>query len=1027
MGLSACAADDQHQVAPDVVGAEEDEVRVPASESISLEGKNDSTKLSHDNIVPGSEWVYIGLSRARRGLDYSVEYTSGTITFTQPVPDKSSIRVDYSYFQKNAVRPFFGGSKPAIAIQPGYATTLPEGMPGKEGPGTATYGINSMMHVGNRSVITGMWYVSAPQDFADPEKRSAVRRTDTPPMNRSTAGRLIVQNADVALGNLRVRLGYQNVGVGFTGFDQVRKLQGSASPTLGTLEKEKGIRRLDVAADLAVSAESDISVAMSRVQDGGAGLDSVILGFAGRGIIVNYGTREVGSGFRRFNDLREADRKQIGAEAGLRRSLLGVRFAGPGGNWNSLSMSRLTGDGGALTTRSADISFGGLRFTANTRTGMGFGRMSALDSQERTSMALAVRRQFDALSKAEAVTAADLNDFNKEAGLDRNNYLAHWTNGRLGAWFSSMNVSAANGDINRTAFDIRGRQFGFQWSRQSISAGFDRISSLQSIERSAFGNETGMTRTSFAGDYRFGNNELRVGASRVTDLGASFLRQSIDFRSPTLSLHAGLRDIDHAFTRIADLADGDRKELARDRGFRRTDLSLRYRPGNWLTVNFLLDNAFNATDGRLRNLNRQEVFYTPAKGPQVRLRSDVRRNVLSDGTLIGSSVQEVVLRQTLDLAGGLNLLVTGSSRSQKEADSEEQSEKTFNVRLESNQSAPLSFILDSVDGLRTGNLKESVRSVGIRSRLMPNLHAVGLVELIDRNDDNASGFFGVLGLDWTINKDLKMTLNLEEVGRGAYAGRRTRQFSLSGLVARRLLFLEDIKVGTGINMIGENGRRIGHDNALRMEAGLWGGRIEFATGEKLESSLGTYTTSRTMSIKSDPDPGKRTHFSYSAQDGVSAKGERLLRNQYAADAALWKNGKLAISIYTGTRGIPGREYELSGSTVNLVHRTSSGAKVSLDYSGSVDGTARKRGRSIGLGISGVLPSKAQYELQFGKAMVDEGGRLDEGNVFRVRYDHKISDDSFISFSARKRVGSTKGESGSDDGDLTARLDLEMVF
>lgn len=64
-------------------------------------GKGDNTRgpyfMPDKKLIPNSERVYVDAVRKLRGGDYSIDYLTGVINFTQPVDERFRISVDYEY------------------------------------------------------------------------------------------------------------------------------------------------------------------------------------------------------------------------------------------------------------------------------------------------------------------------------------------------------------------------------------------------------------------------------------------------------------------------------------------------------------------------------------------------------------------------------------------------------------------------------------------------------------------------------------------------------------------------------------------------------------------------------------------------------------------------------------------------------------------------------------------------------------------------------------------------------------------
>lgn len=869
----------------------------PATDLLTLESGSSVCRLSRPGIVDGSEWVYMGLSRAVRGLDYTIDYKTGAITTTKPVSSRTPVRVDYTY----SPLPTGGGVPPdglassgtrGLALIPVYQSGKIDHVLGKQS-GTITYGVDSLITLGGDSTLSGAWYMSGPQGSGLTGGRSAVLPNVDRPVREGKAGSLIEQNADIGLGIARLRVGCESVGQDF---------QGSSNSTAArqAIEKERGIKRIDVAGMIPAGV-GDLSFSSNRVLDKQGEISSSNIGFSRNGFAFSYGVREVSKDFKGFGRIREADASQMAAEAGLTRSLLGVRYGRSGIGSGSFSLSTLNGEGGGITTTGALVESGQFRFTYDARVGnAGFGRPDALNDQERSAMALAIRRQFSRTVSEKDVTARDKRQFNREAGLNRKNYLLEWRGTGFGAWLGRSSVTNAVDGLGRIWLGLQGKTFSLDWTRQSVGSGFDRLSSLQPVEMAAYGSERGTTRKSLTGSINFSGASAAFAGTAVSYGSTSIAQGSMDVKGPGLSFHAGYRVANPAYDRL------------------------------------------------------------------------------------------------------------------------------LTTHLESAAGKGISIVLDTIDAGSSDGRKETARSLSFHSKTGGGLGVSGLAQIIG-DAAGKSGVFGAIGLDWAINKDLVLRLNLENVGRGTNAGRRNRQFSLNGLLAKRLLILHDIKISSGLNTASLNGERIGCDNSLKIEAGLLGGNVVYASGDKLDSS-GDHIrrTSRLFTYKTDQSPSRTCRFACSIRTDATLSGESVTKREFSADTKLWRGGSVTCSGSTGggiTRGgaMPARACE-----IKINHRISGTTNVLAHYASSVNCLGKRGTRSLGLGVSGKLPN-AEYALEVGRALVDDGSSSNSGGELRIRYEHRFSESNYITFNAAKTVRPGKTDSKDTDPGNSARIDLRMEF
>lgn len=1021
-----------------------------ASEVLAGNGTRAGYVLGHGSVIPGSEWVYIGLRRATRSQDYTIDYASGTLFFTEPVRQSDSVRVDYRYAERTpADRSVTGpgalamsfGSPNKLNTQMGllynYRAAAPERGAGI--PDLLTYGVNAMTKLGESSSLSSLMYVAAPQNAR------RISLTATPTGAQSTKvkkDRLMLQNADLGMGKVRLKLGYQNVGQDFAGFAALRESNAAPTDVLNQLEKEKGIKRMSVALDVPAgsgsAAGSGLSFSINRISDSTDDITSQAFSYSSDRFAFNFGAREVGSRFARFKDLKEADRAQLAAELGMKRTNYGLLLrTGTAADskpvWSSLSFTQLKSDTGSLSYRAADLDLGKLKVQADVRKmDPTFNRMAALTDEERTRMALIARRQFNPKAQAADVTPADKAKVNLEAGLDRTNYIVQMESGQLNTWLSLSSIASDKGELSRSAFSIENRLFSLDYSHHSIDSTFSRLSSLQPIELSNYGNEYGMTRSSLGLALRLAGGKASFSNTRVTDhQGASVLRRAIDFNSQRLKFRANLQDIDPRFSRIMDLSDSDRAVLAKELGFRRSDYWINLQVSKALNIDSYLYDSTNATAGQAKSQTRHKIVYSPISGgPQITMFQDDYAYFSEDGNLSSYSRRKVTFDKTLGLAGGLLFKSLSDITTSQEGGGRRITTVIEQRHLESDQKASTSFTADTLDIDHDDGRFENTRALSLKTKAMRNVSLTASYANTDR-DSGKSETNGAFGFDWVINKDLKMGLNLANRDGGVKGSQQARQFSLSGLLAKRFLLFDNIRVGSGINTTQLTGRQIGCDNALKLEAGFLGGSILLDNSDRLNPKNGIYYTSRIFQYESSKDPKRWYHLTFFRQNLITPSGQPAEKRNYALDMKFSSRTSLTFTSYLGKDGQNGAVLPTGGTVLKINHLLANGMTLTADYSADENGLTGRRARTTGFGFSGTLSNKAVVEFYYGWAtLFDRAAGLGAGehtNVFRIKYDHKMDADHFITLTAQKKSGIDRSTINPYEGDTVARIDFGTVF
>lgn len=1008
---------------------------VATTEVLPGNGSRAGYVLGHSSVVPESEWVYVGARRAIRNKDYTIDYASGTLFFTEPVRSTDSVRVDYRYVpsargERSVASP---GALPLmlgknLQMNMLYSYRAGDADLGIGSPDILTYGVNSVTKLGETSQVSSLMYMSTPHRST---RMSITANPKAPGKNTQPPKRdkLMLQDADLGLGKVRLKLGFQDVGEDFAGFASMRESKSAPDDVLAMLEKEKGIKRMSFAAEVP-SAGGALNLSMGRIEDKGDEISTRAASYSTDRVKLDFSTREVGRGFTRFKSLREADAAQMAAEAGLKRSSYGLQFrtgAGADGApvWSGLRFTELEGDTGSLSWRSADLDLGMVKVQADVRKmDPQFNRMAALTDEERTRMALIARRQFNPAALASDVTAQDKAKVNQEAGLDRSSYLVRVDD----SWLSLSSVDSEKGGLNRSAVEIKKKRFGAYFTAHHIDQTFDRLSNLQPVELERYGNEYGMSRTEFGGRLALAGGEASLRSASVEDhQGAQVQRRSFDFASPRLKFRANFQDIDPRFSRIMDLSDSDRKLLVQERGFSRRDYTLKWQVTRGLSIDSYVYDSTNVTEGQTRSQDRHQIVYAPDKTREISLFMDDYSYVSETGNISSYSRRKFNLNQTFSgLGATMAFRSLNDVNAIHEADGRPVTTTISQYRVESDQASPTSFTLDMLDIDYGDGRFADTRGIGFKTRALKNLSLVGSYAQTHRESGPPEGN-GSFGMEWVVSKDLALMFKMANRDGGAQGSRQEHSFTMKGLLAHRLLWFRDIKVDTSSNSTVLTGRQIGCDNGLKLEAGFLGGSLLFDNSDKLNPKNGIYYTSRVFQYQSDSNPDKWYHLTLFRQNLTTPSGQPARKRNYAMDMRLSPATKFTLASHYGKDGKNGEVIAVGGTVLKLSHQLGKEMSLVADYSMDVNDETQRRAAVSGIGILGKLAGKDAFELYVGRAELTEKLCAESKLVFRVKYDHKVDADRFLTLTAERKSGVDKTSINPYEGDTTARLDFRTTF
>ncbi|MCE5323482.1 hypothetical protein LLG46_09245 [bacterium] len=422
---------------------------------------------------------------------------------------------------------------------------------------------------------------------------------------------LMLQNADLGLGKLKLKLGFQDIGEDFDGSDSLRSSNAIANDALNQIQKEKGIKRMNFSGEMPTSG---LSFLFNQIDDANDYIRNWMLGYKVGGLGFTYTSSDVGNDFDRFTDLKESNRAQLANQIGTKRTQYAVQYgAGPTNSaLSSLCMSQIDSENGVLTQNSGDINVGSVKVHAYVRDAdPTFDQFKAMNNDDRTQLALNARRQFDPSVQSSSVTGTDKSKVTSETGLDRANYSVEVATGQVSTWLSYLGLNSTNGDLSRGAVTMKGKNFGLYFNHHDIDSKFTKLSSLQPVEVSNFGNEYGMSRSGAGGTFKLGFGELALNTVNIKDNdGASISKQSLGFKNTALKVNINHQNIDPDFDRISDLSTIDKADMVDDdSGYRWSDYSVNFQATKVLNIDSYVYDSVNHTTGDSRNQNRLSLKY----------------------------------------------------------------------------------------------------------------------------------------------------------------------------------------------------------------------------------------------------------------------------------------------------------------------------------------------------------------------------------------------------------------------------------
>ena len=926
----------------------------PGFETLRGNGAMGGYVLGHGGIVPKSESVTVGGSLKSRDRDYVVDYTNGTIVFTQPVRVSEAARVSYRYYTKAPAARILA-TVPSLSLVDsnniGMDFTYAYRAAGADGGfDLATYGVRTIRSFSKGTAIKSMMYFSAPQqgtervDDLAPLQKAAPKKES----KESLTGRFMIHEGSFGGERLKLNFAYQDISSGFSGFQALRDAKVEPTAILNQLEKEKGLRRMNV----------------------------------------------------------------------------GLAFASGSGGGN-LGMGEIQDGSGSLSTKSFNFTFNRGDFSYESR-GMDktFARLNNLSAQEKDSMALSILRQFNPKATAKQITENDRKRIAQEAGLRRDSQRLNLTAGKdMALAVQSFSVGDENGAISRRAISFTGENAKFFLMTQDIDKGFGKIKNLADVEKKEFGNEVGMRRMNFGGSYKAGSLQTELFSSKVSDGSASISRRQLAIAGKSFKVKANFTDIDSNFTRIADLADPDRKTLEGYVGYKKTDLTGSFAFNKNLALDAFYLTAHNAAEQRQRNQLMTNLVYTHSSGMKFAWFRDSYSSTSPTGIISGYRRQTFNIERKFGKLAFANAIQDVCEK--VEVDGVPITAIVRKYHLDAGKDRKLSLVYDyKGQDFGTGKF-ENLTDYTADYKPLANLSFKTTFHELDKGVDPSEEVRSH-SLKWEIRKDLTFSADLMERSTNNNNDGGATSLSLSGPITDRLGPFTDVKIAAEYRREDKNGISQEGGESLKFEANVLKGSLIAEYGGIISSPT-SHVANSGIAFISDRDGKKPYHFNFACKSREVTPGKRIIVRNYGLDAKL--NDKTLLTYVQKSNGdaADGTLEPLGMEEMKLTTALSKDLSFVCGFKKQRDYAKRLGTYLMDAGISGKLSNGASLELGFGinRNIAPTGGG--HGNSFRLKYDRQVSADNFLSLEAQATKWTGVLQPGQIGTDILVRLDFKRVF
>lgn len=994
--------------------------------------------LSQSAIVHNSEIVSVDGSSKRRNKDYYLDYANGTLMFVEPVKTNQLIRVTYRHIPgKGGERSVIGsptlslniGQRTAMGITYAYRTGLASGQDAFD---LLTCGLNLTTSLGGKSSMENMFYYSSPKDSGR-LSLDALRNGERPNnTQKPKSDKMLLHSADLELGRMSVKLSFQEIGAGFSGFASLRD-QGVAPPeVLRRLEKEKGLRRLGMQFGYDLGRSASTGIEWNRIGDKGGDIVRQSFTIGSDRLKFNATLREIDQGFTRFKDLAEAERKQWAKEKGMKRSnyelslapLKGMSADAP---WNALSWGEISDQSGKLSLRALNFTSKRFGLTATeTKVDPGFKRLGSLTGGELASMALRIRQQFDPDAAPKSVKKNDLKHIGAETGIHRRNIRTDFGLGSTTASLQFLDVDDGSSGVSRQSFAFEGASYKVLGTIQEIDEGFDKLLELAPAERKHFANEYGMRRANLSGDFTLKPGlDLSTSFERVSTKDAGLVKYGTALAGSKFDLKANYQDIDPEFDRVMDLADADKKKMAVEQGMKRWDLTLGLHPTKALSIDSFFYDGKHSTEDRFKRQLRNKIDFNPSRGPKITLLRDEVRTGASDAA--SRSIHETY---KLDHNIGVSSLGTLSFKSMLDTktniapDGTERWTRTTTYHLNSDRRRPLSFAADWKTIEREDGRFEKTRLLSIGSKLSGDLAFNGMRKVVETDEhETVAQDYGLTG---KVLGGLSFSARFGEMLLDGVTVGKVRKLILTPPGAKDYGIFKGVGWNLKFEEVRKGSKTQTQTKAAKVESTLLKHRLAVGYSGAVTKKSETPIV-RSFSIAGDQDPKKRLHYDFSYKVRDPGAGPSLLIRRYNADLRISPTTKLEYKYFSfnekknGKLELVGREFLKLTSSLNKRLSLLGQYEVADNY--KQDSTKR----TISLGIAGKPSSLAAVEVSYGYDREEIKGRKASTRTYKVKYDYTIDADHFVAISGQYTDWKGHRPADNDRDDLRLQLDFMTLF
>jgi hypothetical protein len=167
-----------------------------------------------------------------------------------------------------------------------------------------------------------------------------------------------------------------------------------------------------------------------------------------------------------------------------------------------------------------------------------------------------------------------LNQWKKERGITRLDYSFGFGQGGNDLTTLFNRISDGAGSIETRGLNLKAGGASLYWNSRWIDPEFARFKDLKEEERGQWAKEKGIGRESLGGAFAFAGGGLKFDQNEIRDLGGAIRRSNYSLDTSLLTIGLYEQEIGSGFSRFHDLAEGEKGQWAKEKGWKRSGFSL---------------------------------------------------------------------------------------------------------------------------------------------------------------------------------------------------------------------------------------------------------------------------------------------------------------------------------------------------------------------------------------------------------------------------------------------------------------------